>query len=170
MKKIIVTFTMLFCLISSLADDNFILVIHEDPLWIYPSAYSTKPKRVIQNIGELNVYAFKVLEDSLYRFKVRIYEPDAQDDIHSDIGWIDKINATVFLGIHEYEYNKMYLRLYERPDKDSHFKAIAENDHETMVGYVDKIYQNWYHVNVIYKGNMYSGWTDYYCVNPYGCN
>lgn len=177
MEKLTTLITAIYCIalgfFTAYADNNFILITHTDPVWIYPYATSTAPKRVIQMIDERNIYSFKVIDDSLTRFKIQIYEPNISDEYASealsDTGWIDKINATVYMGIHEYEDGRAYLRLYNEPTYESNFIPLAENDHHTMIGYVDKIYQDWYHISIIYDGILYSGWTRIYCSNPYGC-
>ncbi len=158
----------ILCSLWIKANDNFVLVTHNNPVYIYPSAFSTIPKRVIQQIDSINyIYSFKVLEDSIFRFKVQIYEPDCESELCSDIGWIDKINTTVYLGIHEYEDKKACLRLYEQPNINAKAIDISENYHHTMIGYVDHIYNDWYHVIVFYQGVMFKGWTYIYSSNPY---
>ena len=62
---------------SILAGDNFVLVTYGDLVPIYPTAFATQPKLIIQQVDEVEaVYAFKVLDDSVFRFKVEIFEPD----------------------------------------------------------------------------------------------
>ena len=177
MKKLIILIIAIYCsalgFLTANADNNFILVTHTDPVWIYPYATSTAPKRVIEMVDERNVYAFKVIDDSLTRFKIQIYEPNISDEYASealsDTGWIDKINATIYMSICGQEDGRAYCKLYAEPDYKSEFVSFAENDHNTMIGYVDKIYQDWYHISIIYNGTLYSGWTPIYCTNPYGC-
>lgn len=167
---LIVACNIVFAQTDSVKIDHAPVIIdHNDPIYIYDSAFSTKPKRVIQMLPEIeNVYAFQVINDSLYRFEVEIWEPFAEISPVKSRGWIDKINIGVFLGVRDYS-DGVYLKLFESPDKKSKSIRIAENDHCTMWGYVDKIEGKWYHVNVIYDGVLYSGWTDIYNVNPYCC-
>lgn len=144
-----------------------ILIDHKDPIYIYDSAFSTRPSRVIQIVPELeNSYSFFVINDSIYRFQVEIWESLTDDNPRKSVGWVDKINTNVYLGIREYN-DGSYLKLYEKPCEKSKYIKVSENDHMTMLGYVDKINGKWYHVNVIYKGVVYMGWTCYYNVNPY---
>lgn len=160
---------------ATLAKDNFVLITHQDPVCIYPSAFATRPHRIIQQINELEVlYTFKVIDDSLFRFKVQIFEPERlcgndNDSVYSSTGWVDKINTVVFMRGTEHEDGE-YIRLFESPRLDSRYNKIAENDYSDFVAYVDKIEDDWYHVNILYQDSLFSGWTPIYCANPYGCN
>lgn len=176
MKKIFAAIVLMLCLASGFADENFVLVTHQDPILIYPYAFSTQPKRVIQQVDEAEVlYTFKVLDDSVFRFKVQIFEPDRcsfknGEPYLSTVGWIDKINTSVYIRATVQDDGKTCIRIYEKPKPDSKFLSIAENDHVDFNAYVDSISGNWYHVVFIYKDELYKGWIDRYCVNPYGCN
>lgn len=177
MKNLLVALLLIAGVKSVFAHDNFVLVTHEEPVCIYPSAFANRPCRIIQQIDELEeLYTFKVLDDSLFRFKVQIYRADrcfSQDDDSLSvpgIGWIDKINTTVFIRATEQADGEVYIKLCETPSSDSKFIRVINDDHVDIVAYVDEISDNWYHINFIYGNKIYRGWTDKYCVNPYGCN
>lgn len=174
-KRLLFIIALVIGLDVSSAEDNFVMVTHNDPVCIYPSAFATRPHRIIQQIDELEaLYAFKVIDDSLFRFKVQIFEPDRfcgkdYDSVYTSTGWIDKINTTVFMRATKHD-DGVYIRLYEAPKSDSKYTKIAENDDFECKAYVDKIRDNWYHINFVYNDSLYCGWTSVYCVNPYGCN
>ena len=175
MKRILYIIALMLGIEVALAEDNFVLITHNDPVCIYPSAFATRPNRIIQQIDELEVlYAFKVIDDSLFRFKVQIYEPyricgKDYDSLYTSTGWIDKINTTVFMRSTCHD-DGVYIKLYEAPKLVSKYTKIAENDDFECEAYVDKIRDKWYHINFVYHDSLFSGWTPIYCVNPYGCN
>ena len=174
-KRILFVIALVVGLDVSLAEDNFVIISHNDPVCVYPSAFATRPHRIIQQIDELEaLYTFKVIDDSLFRFKVQIFEPDRirekdYDSLYTSLGWIDKINTTVFMRS-TYHDDGVYIKLYETPRFDSKYTKIAENDDFECKAYVDKIIDKWYHINFVHHNLLYSGWTPIYCVNPYGCN
>ena len=162
MRKLIAVTVLIFCMMSILAGDNFVLVTYGDLVPIYPTAFATQPKLIIQQVDEVEaVYAFKVLDDSVFRFKVEIFEPDRctydGKPYLSSIGWIDKIHTCVYVRATLQADGETCLRLYEQPDTGSEFVSIAKDDHMDYIAYVDSISDDWYHIVLMYEGKLYKG-------------
>ena len=160
--------------LQAMAIDNIVFIPHDEPVVIYESAFGHKAKRTIQQVEALNlVYSMKVLDDSVFRFKLHLFEPG--DNIPEEVeteGWIEKINAAVFVGCKLQDDGRMYMKLFDKPDETAGYKEVFNDDHYLYTAYVDAIDDDWYHVNFVDDDNrFFSGWVNSYCVNPYGgCN
>lgn len=160
-----------------LAYGNTLLLCHNNPVNVYSSAFATLPEQIIQQDDSLErYYYFDVIDDSLFRFKVRIFEIGWTNE-RSDkatVGWIDKINTTVIVRARAYDPdgNRFdggpFITLYESPTKDSKFIRYNKGDFVDIDAFVDKIYGDWYHINFVENDTLFSGWTTEYCTNPFG--
>lgn len=168
----ITTIIIAFCLgaiSSAMSASDFAILYTENPVMLYHTAFGPEVKSVIkQNFEADSVVSVELIEDSQFRFRVKVRWEDME---HEEIeGWLDKVNCNVFLWATSFKDNEAYMNFYATPAYTSDYETVRIIN-GSEIGYVVHFLGGWYYVVSEIDGKIYQGWVARHCDNIYNsCN